>query len=231
MKEVQRWGDGSSFGGVVGAGAGGDLVLKSRFSSPYCEVVSVRRVVQIRGDVVLRPRKPWTPTVQSLLQHLHGRGLPVPEPLGYDEHLEYVRLVEGDGGDDAWPHQLKLPGLRSAGVLLRQLHEASTDWQPPAFAEWSVPAESSPVVCHGDPLSPPTSRGATARLSGSSTGMRPVPQHRSATWPMRCSGSPRSALSPANSDAAGSPPHPTGEHGPRRCWRATAGTSRSTSST
>ena len=42
------------------------------------------RVVEIRGDVVVRPRKPWTPTVQSLLLHLHSCGLPVPEPLGYD---------------------------------------------------------------------------------------------------------------------------------------------------
>lgn len=113
--------------------------------------MSDKRLVQIRGGSVSRPRKPWTPTVQSLLQHLYDRGLPVPEPLGYDDHLEYVRLIDGDAGDSAWPHQLKLPGLRSAGVLLRQLHEASSGWQPPKSAEWSVPAEPSPVVCHGDP--------------------------------------------------------------------------------
>lgn len=116
----------------------------------YCQRVS-KRFVHMRGDVVCRPRESWTPTVQSLLLHLHGCGLPVPEPLGYDEHQEYVRLVEGDAGDDAWPHQLALTGLRSAGALLRQLHEASTDWQPPAVAEWSVPHAPSAVVCHGDP--------------------------------------------------------------------------------
>jgi Ser/Thr protein kinase RdoA (MazF antagonist) len=107
--------------------------------------------VHIRGDVVCRPRKSWTPTVQSLLQHLHGSGLPVPEPLGYDEELEYVRLIEGDAGDDAWPHQLELPGIRSAGALLRDLHDATVDWRPPADAEWSVPSEGTQVVCHGDP--------------------------------------------------------------------------------
>lgn len=109
------------------------------------------RVVHIRGDVVSRPRKRWTPTVHSLLLYLHGCGLPVPEPLGYDEHLEYVRLVKGAAGDDAWPHQLQLPGLRSAGALLRQIHDASRDWQPPAVAQWSVPPTPSPVICHGDP--------------------------------------------------------------------------------
>ncbi len=109
------------------------------------------RTIRIRGDVVSRPRKPWTPTVQSLLSHLHARGLPVPEPLGYDDAHERVRLINGDAGEAAWPHQLELTGLRSAGALLRQLHEATADWRPPADAEWSVPSEPSQIICHGDP--------------------------------------------------------------------------------
>lgn len=113
--------------------------------------VGSSRSVRIRGDVVTRPRKPWTPTVQSLLAHLYDRGMPVPEPLGYDESDEQVRLVPGDAGDDAWPHQLRLTGVRTAGTLLRQIHEASVDWRPPADAQWSVPFAPGPVVCHGDP--------------------------------------------------------------------------------
>jgi Ser/Thr protein kinase RdoA (MazF antagonist) len=109
------------------------------------------RSVRIRGDVVIRPRKPWTPTVQALLAHLYARGLPVPEPLGYDDREEQVRFLPGDAGDDAWPHQLGLGGVRSAGALLRQLHDASADWRPPATARWSVPFDAGPVVCHGDP--------------------------------------------------------------------------------
>ncbi len=109
------------------------------------------RVVRIRGEIVLRPRKPWTPTVHALLAHLHARGLPVPEPLGYDDREEQVRLVPGAAGTDAWPHQLGLDGVRSAGVLLRQVHEATLDWRPPAGARWSVPSAGGPVVCHGDP--------------------------------------------------------------------------------
>lgn len=109
------------------------------------------RSIRIRGDVVSRPRKAWTPTVHSLLTHLHGRGLPVPEPLGYDDREEHVRLVVGDAGDEVWPHQRELTGLRTAGALLRQIHDASTDWRAPADAEWSVPSAPGPVICHGDP--------------------------------------------------------------------------------
>jgi Ser/Thr protein kinase RdoA (MazF antagonist) len=109
------------------------------------------RSVRIRGEVVIRPRKPWTPTVHSLLAHLHARGLPVPEPLGYDDQEEQVRLVPGEAGVDAWPHQLELAGVRTAAALLRQVHDASADWQPPADAQWSVPFTPGPIVCHGDP--------------------------------------------------------------------------------
>lgn len=110
----------------------------------------MRRIEIVEG-VVRRPMKEWTPTVQALLAHLHGRGLPVPEPLGYDDRLEYVRLLEGDAGQDAWPHQVSLNGVRSAGALLREIHDATRDWQPPADAVWSVPHQGGPVICHGDP--------------------------------------------------------------------------------
>lgn len=109
------------------------------------------RRIEIVDGVVRRPVKPWTATVQALLGHLFGLGLPVPEPLGYDDRLEYVRLVEGDAGQAAWPHQVDLGGVRSAGALLRAVHDATRDWQPPADAVWSVPHRSGPVICHGDP--------------------------------------------------------------------------------
>lgn len=109
------------------------------------------REVEVDGDVVRRPRKPWTPTVHALLRHLHDEGLPVPEPLAVDEHHEFVRLVPGDGGDAAWPHQTTTAAVASAGALLRQVHDATRRWTPPAWAEWAVPAEGGSVVCHGDP--------------------------------------------------------------------------------
>lgn len=109
------------------------------------------RTIRIVDGVVRRPTKPWTSTVQSLLSHLHRRGLPVPEPLGYDPTYEYVGLVEGDAGVDAWPHQLSLEGVRSAGNLLRDIHDVTAQWRPPADAMWSVPHAGGPVICHGDP--------------------------------------------------------------------------------
>jgi len=77
--------------------------------------------------------------------------LPVPEPLGYDDRHEYVGLVAGDAGDRAWRHQLECDGVRSAGVLLRRVHDSSRRWRPPADAIWSVPFSSGEVICHGDP--------------------------------------------------------------------------------
>lgn len=109
------------------------------------------RTIRIADGVVRRPMKPWTSTVHGLLSYLHGCGLPVPEPLGYDARFEYVRLVEGDAGADAWPHQLSLDGVRSAGALLRDIHDATAEWPVPSDAVWSAPHTGGAVICHGDP--------------------------------------------------------------------------------
>ena len=109
------------------------------------------RVVEVDGDVVRRPRKPWTRTVHALLRHLHADGLPVPEPLAFDKRYEYVRLVSGDGGEAAWPHQTTTTGVASAGALLRALHDGTRSWTPPTWAEWAVPPEGASIICHGDP--------------------------------------------------------------------------------
>jgi hypothetical protein len=113
--------------------------------------VSERRNVEIVGDVVRRPRKPWTATVHALLRHLVDEGLPVPEPVAIEGPDEFVRLVAGDAGDAAWPHQSGLTGVASAGRLLRRIHDATRSWTPPRDAAWAVPAEGASVICHGDP--------------------------------------------------------------------------------
>ncbi|WP_392543000.1 phosphotransferase enzyme family protein [Oryzobacter telluris] len=110
--------------------------------------------VSICGDVVRRPAAPWTETVHSLLSHLRAAGLPVPEPLGIEGSVEQVRFVPGAAGDEAWPHQVSVGAVRSAGALLRAVHEATRGWVPPPSARWAVGSEGGPTICHGDPKPP-----------------------------------------------------------------------------
>ena len=109
------------------------------------------RKVSVHNGVVSRPVKPWSSTVQSLLRHLHREGLPVPEPLGFDDRFEYVGFVRGDAGDDAWPYQTSAAAVASAGRLLRRVHDATLSWRAPSDAVWAVPPEGGQVICHGDP--------------------------------------------------------------------------------
>lgn len=116
--------------------------------------MAAERQIVIRDGVVRRPAMPWSATVQSLLSHLHGLGLPVPEPLGFDDRFEFVSFLPGDAGEDVWPHQLGLAGVRSAGALLRAVHDGSRTWTADVDAVWApttAPAGLGPVICHGDP--------------------------------------------------------------------------------
>ncbi|BAK35802.1 hypothetical protein MLP_27880 [Microlunatus phosphovorus NM-1] len=126
------------------------------------EVVTSDRV-RIDGGLVRRPAYPWTATVHDLLRHLHAAGFVVPEPVALDTTapasdgaaigVETVRFVPGVSGADAWRLQATDEGLRSAARLLRQVHEATWSWTPPADAVWAFPpaADPSGTVCHGDP--------------------------------------------------------------------------------
>jgi Ser/Thr protein kinase RdoA (MazF antagonist) len=109
--------------------------------------------VTVAGDLVLRPARPWSPTVHALLTHLRAAGLDcVPEPVGIRDGVEAVRFVAGDAGPDAWRHQVSEAGLTSAARLLRQVHDASAGFVPPAGARWAFPAgRPAEVICHGDP--------------------------------------------------------------------------------
>jgi Ser/Thr protein kinase RdoA (MazF antagonist) len=109
--------------------------------------------ITIVDDVVLRPARPQTPTVHALLRHLLDQGLTcVPEPIGIRNGVEALRHIPGDSGGDAWQHQVGDDGLRSAAVLLAEVHEAMRGWVPPDDAEWGVPAlPGAGEICHGDP--------------------------------------------------------------------------------
>ena len=109
------------------------------------------REVRINRNVVERPAKPWTPTVHALLNHLHCSGLPVPEPLDFGDGVERVTLVPGEAGSGAWAHQLSVESVRSAGLLLRRVHDATLGWVPPTDSTWAVPSSPGGIICHGDP--------------------------------------------------------------------------------
>lgn len=109
--------------------------------------------VTIEHGLVLRPVRPWTATVHALLAHLRAEGLEcVPEPVGIRGDIEAVTFIPGDAGPDAWPHQVTEAGLASAATLLRQVHDASSGFVPPADPTWAfAPTDGADVVCHGDP--------------------------------------------------------------------------------
>ncbi|WP_429798298.1 phosphotransferase enzyme family protein [Brachybacterium kimchii] len=111
----------------------------------------VNREILIEGSTVGRPRKPWTETVHAFLEHLRSRDVPVPRPLALDEQFEYVSLVDGLGGDDAWTAHVTSEAGHSMGQLLRRVHDAAREWSPPDDACWSVPHTPSGTICHGDP--------------------------------------------------------------------------------
>ena len=104
-------------------------------------------------DLVLRPARPWTATVHTLLAHLHDVGMDaVPEPVGIRDGVEALRFIPGDCGPDAWRHLSSEAAVRSAGALLRRVHDATEGFEPPEGAEWAfAPTPGATVVTHGDP--------------------------------------------------------------------------------
>ncbi len=93
--------------------------------------------VHRRGDVVLREAGPWTPTIHSLLRHLEDvgfAGAPRVIGSGFDEHgRETLQYIEGTFTQ---PGPWSLEGAAAVGALVRELHEATASYEPPADAVW-----------------------------------------------------------------------------------------------
>ena len=118
------------------------------------EVNADARPVSIDGDVVSRPTSQTSHTAHSLMRHIRAQGLDcVPEPLNIHGDAEELGFIPGADGGDGWYHQHTDEGLASAARLLRQIHDASRDWTPPADAVWGAPEVPGQdiVYCHGDP--------------------------------------------------------------------------------
>ena len=121
-------------------------------SETVLEGGDLNHVVRV-GDTVRRPQGEWSPAVHALLLHFERVGFDgAPRFLGIDEQdREILSFVEGDpglaplsAGDDA---------LVALGRLLRRMHEAVADFEPPPDAAWFTGGEG-PLICHRD-LFPP----------------------------------------------------------------------------
>ena len=105
------------------------------------------------GDTVRRPSGPWSLSVHHFLSYLHDVGFEgAPRSFGFDEQgrhvLEYVQ------GEVSMPFQApdRQAALRRVGRLLRDLHDASQEYVPPADAVWNIviPADRCDLIVHHD---------------------------------------------------------------------------------
>jgi Ser/Thr protein kinase RdoA (MazF antagonist) len=89
------------------------------------------------GDVVIRQAGPWTPAVLALLRHLEQVGFKAAPRLvgtGLDAAgRETLTFIEGEFIE---PGPWSLAGVSALGGLLRELHQATATFTPPADAAW-----------------------------------------------------------------------------------------------
>ena len=105
------------------------------------------------GNTLRRPGGPWSPSVHHFLTHLAAVGYDgAPRSLGFDEQGRHV--LEWVPGEVLMPFRVDSPhaALRRVGRLLRDLHDASSEYVPPAGAVWNVvvPPDRRDLVVHHD---------------------------------------------------------------------------------
>lgn len=116
---------------------------------------NVTPVVRV-GATVRRAAGPWTPAVHALLRHLETRGFDgAPRALGYDElGREVLSFLAGEVGHfppraALWTDEM----LVAVARLIRDYHDATVDFVPPAGAVWQLSypdASRHEVICHND---------------------------------------------------------------------------------
>lgn len=109
------------------------------------------------GDVIHKPAAPWTSTVHALLRHLEDAGFDgAPRALGFDDQgREMLTYLPGDTVGDrtpwpAWVHREST--LIQVGRWLRQVHDATVSFVPPADERWFIGGTVQPglIVGHQD---------------------------------------------------------------------------------
>lgn len=104
------------------------------------------------GDTVRRPVTPATAAVDAFLRHLERRGFTgAPRALGGDDvGRQVLSWVPGRNQYEIGP--LDPSGLERVGALIRELHDAGADFDPPPDARWQVaiPPDREDLVVHHD---------------------------------------------------------------------------------
>lgn len=96
-----------------------------------------RTAVTRRGEVVLRPAAPWSPSTVALLRHLEQVGFAgSPRPVGSGFAADGREAVTYIPGAFVHPHAWTDDGVAAVGDLLRRLHEAVTGFAAPPGAVW-----------------------------------------------------------------------------------------------
>lgn len=105
------------------------------------------------GDTVRRPAGFWSTSVDALLRHLNAVGYPgAPRTLGFDERGRHVlEYVEGEVSMPFRPAD-PLAAARRVGALIRDFHDAVTEFTPPPDARWNVviPPDAEDLLVHHD---------------------------------------------------------------------------------
>jgi hypothetical protein len=91
-----------------------------------------------RADTtVKRPAQPWTTTVHALLRHLEDVGFTgAPRVVGDGVDADGNEVLTYVEGTVVHPHAWTDEGVRQAGALLRELHDATAGFRPPPDAVW-----------------------------------------------------------------------------------------------
>jgi Ser/Thr protein kinase RdoA (MazF antagonist) len=104
------------------------------------------------GDTVRKPATPATDAIEAFLNHLESVGFSgAPRTLGRDDQNRHVlEYIPGVIAHDQPP--MPLDALRRIGTLIRDLHDASESFQPPASAAWDVAIrhDRHDLICHHD---------------------------------------------------------------------------------
>jgi len=104
------------------------------------------------GETVRRPATAATPAIEAYLEHLHRAGFSsAPRTLGRDEQGRQVLEYIPGKSFHTLPPMTHLD-LTQLGKLIRQLHDASESFVPPANAHWNVAIgpNREDLICHND---------------------------------------------------------------------------------